>query len=314
MISLSVNPDVWQISYAELTIRIVIAVGLGGIIGLERELGEHAAGFRTHILVCLGSALIMMLSIYGFSAFIYEANVRMDPARLAAQVISGIGFLGAGTILRTGMTVSGLTTAASLWVVAAIGLAVGAGFYYGAILSTVTVLLSLFLLSKLEMSFSRFSKAVHIRKLTINMIDAPNHLSQVLRVFKELGMTVCDISIDEQDRRDRQNRQDNRDEQDNQDNQDEEYEQDEQMAHEGSSLTMSVHVKLKSRAKQEEKLLEALLALPFVRGLREWTTEDGAADRTDRRKLTLHGFLDPDEHDDEPLPTCKRNNPTYKKE
>src|SRR5690606_39922495 len=108
------------------------------------------AGFRTHILVCLGSALIMLISIYGVSDFIKEENVRADPARLAAQVVSGIGFLGAGTILRHGLTVSGLTTAASLWVVAGIGLAVGAGYMFGAVLTTILTLVSLELLNRME--------------------------------------------------------------------------------------------------------------------------------------------------------------------
>lgn len=106
---------------------MVLAAVLGGLVGMEREWNNHAAGFRTHILVCLGAATIMLLSIYGFSQFVNEANVRMDPARLAAQVISGVGFLGAGAILRNGPVISGLTTAASVWVVAAIGLCVGAG-------------------------------------------------------------------------------------------------------------------------------------------------------------------------------------------
>lgn len=90
---------------------------LGGLIGFERERSNHAAGLRTHILVCLGSTLIMLLSIYGFSDFVDEINVRIDPARLATAVITGIGFLGAGTILFTGKSITGLTTAASIWVV-----------------------------------------------------------------------------------------------------------------------------------------------------------------------------------------------------
>lgn len=142
--------SVWEISYLEISIRIVVAMIVGGLVGFERELGNHPAGFRTHILVCVGSTLIVLLSTYGFNQFANEYNVRMDPARLAAQVISGIGFLGAGTILRTGMTISGLTTAASLWVVAAIGLSVGAGFYYGALFSTLLVFVVLFVFNKIE--------------------------------------------------------------------------------------------------------------------------------------------------------------------
>lgn len=120
------NP--WVIDQVHITIRLVLALFLGGLIGFEREVSSHAAGLRTHILVCVGSALVMLLSMYGFSAFVNEVNVRLDPSRLAAQVISGIGFLGAGTIIFNGRSITGLTTAASLWVVAGIGLAVGAGF------------------------------------------------------------------------------------------------------------------------------------------------------------------------------------------
>ncbi|HEY0826461.1 MAG TPA: MgtC/SapB family protein, partial [Bacilli bacterium] len=132
--------DPWFIDPVDLIIRLSIALFLGGIIGFERERNNHAAGFRTHILVCIGSALVMLLSIYGFSDFVDEENVRIDPSRLAAQVISGIGFLGAGVILRNGFSVTGLTTAASLWVAAAIGLAVGAGFHLAAVTTTLFVL------------------------------------------------------------------------------------------------------------------------------------------------------------------------------
>lgn len=146
----AVSLDLWHLTYWGLTERIMMSAALGGLIGLEREWSNHSAGFRTHILVCMGSTLIMLLSIYGFSEFINELNVRVDPARLAAQVISGIGFLGAGAILRNGSTVSGLTTAASIWVVAAIGLCVGAGFYYSAVLATLLVVFCLFMLNKVE--------------------------------------------------------------------------------------------------------------------------------------------------------------------
>lgn len=127
------NP--WVIDDWHLMLRLLLSVLLGGLIGFERERKNHAAGLRTHTLVCLGSCLIMVLSIYGFSEFADQYGVNRDPARLAAQAITGIGFLGAGTILFTGKSITGLTTAASLWVVMAIGLAVGAGFYLGAAFS-----------------------------------------------------------------------------------------------------------------------------------------------------------------------------------
>lgn len=133
----------YDISYGELILRLILSTVLGGIIGLEREVGNRPAGLRTHILVCIGATLVMLVSKYGF-----ENN--SDPARLAAQVVSGIGFLGAGTILRTGNTIQGLTTAASLWVCAGIGLAIGSGFYLGAIASTIIVLLSLVIFVHVE--------------------------------------------------------------------------------------------------------------------------------------------------------------------
>lgn len=185
------NPAVWQISEMELTIRILFALAIGGLIGLEREFGQHSAGFRTHILVCLGSALIMLLSLYGFSVFMDEPNVRADPARLAAQVISGIGFLGAGTILRTGNSISGLTTAASLWVVAALGLAVGAGFYYGAMLTTVLVLICLFVLNKLEKVFSRKRK---VTEITVVMKETSGSVQLVMNKMKPLNGSLSNLS------------------------------------------------------------------------------------------------------------------------
>ena len=129
----------------EVFLRLALAAALGAAIGLERELREREAGLRTHLLVSLGSALFTIVSAYGFHAFLASgANVvRADPTRIAAQIVTGIGFLGAGAIIRQGLSVRGLTTAATLWVVAAIGLAAGAGYYSGAVIATVLVLLSL---------------------------------------------------------------------------------------------------------------------------------------------------------------------------
>jgi putative Mg2+ transporter-C (MgtC) family protein len=185
------NSALWHINEWEMTLRILVALVIGGLIGLEREWGDHAAGFRTHILVCLGSALIMLLSIYGFSAFIGQPHVNADPARLAAQVISGIGFLGAGTILRNGTSISGLTTAASLWVVAALGLAVGAGFYYGALLTTLLVLISLFVLNKLEKNFSSKRR---MADLTLLMDESPRAITSVMRMLEPFGATITGLT------------------------------------------------------------------------------------------------------------------------
>lgn len=185
--------DIWTISMFEVTLRLLIALFLGGLIGFEREVTKHAAGFRTHILVCLGSALIMLLSIYGFSEFVNETNVRVDPARLATAVISGIGFLGAGTIIRTGRAVSGLTTAASLWVVAAIGLSIGAGFYYPAIISTVLMLVSLVILNKVETSWFQKTK---IYVINITAQDDPEIARHVLSYLKSEHLVIHKMSIE----------------------------------------------------------------------------------------------------------------------
>nr|WP_314587739.1 MgtC/SapB family protein [Paenibacillus terrigena] len=187
---------IWHISNLEMTIRLLLALLLGGLIGLERELGGHSAGFRTHILVCLGSAAIALLSMYGFAAFAADPNVRLDPARLAAQVISGIGFLGAGTILRTGLTISGLTTAASLWVVAAIGLSAGAGFYYGAGILTLLVVVSLFFLNKME---KRFSRTKATRQLVLKMSRGSSSLNQVVDYLSDKGIQMNKLVVEKEE-------------------------------------------------------------------------------------------------------------------
>ena len=117
--------------------RLVFAALLGSAIGFERERMNWAAGLRTHMLVCVGSSLIMLVSAFGFADVLGEKNVVLDPSRIAAQVVSGIGFLGAGSILLRGEIVRGLTTAASLWSVAGVGLAVGGGMYTAAIGATI---------------------------------------------------------------------------------------------------------------------------------------------------------------------------------
>ncbi|NHN29901.1 MgtC/SapB family protein [Paenibacillus sp. S3N08] len=184
--------SVWEITHLELTVRMILAVILGGLIGIEREWSNHAAGFRTHILVCLGSATIMLLSSYGFSQFVNEGNVRMDPARLAAQVISGIGFLGAGAILRNGNMIKGLTTAASVWVVAAIGLSVGAGFYVGAMLCTFLVLISLFLLNKWERHLLRHRRYYEV---DIQIIDNPGSLGMIATIFGNYDLQIINLKM-----------------------------------------------------------------------------------------------------------------------
>ncbi|HHY27127.1 MAG TPA: MgtC/SapB family protein [Desulfitobacterium dehalogenans] len=124
----------------EMALRLLLACVLGGIVGWEREKIHKPAGLRTHILVALGAALVTIVSMYAFTSFNYA---NKDPGRIAANIVTGIGFLGAGTIMREGTSVKGLTTAASIWVVAAIGMAVATGMYYSALITTFLVFLTL---------------------------------------------------------------------------------------------------------------------------------------------------------------------------
>lgn len=128
----------------ELIVRLAVALALGGLIGIEREVNRQPAGFRTHSIVALGAALFTVVSVHGFG------GRDGDPARIAAQVVTGIGFIGAGTILRHGGNVRGLTTAASLWSVAGVGMASGAGLYYVAAGGAVLVLVVLAIFDRLE--------------------------------------------------------------------------------------------------------------------------------------------------------------------
>lgn len=172
-----------MIGELEIVGRLLLALLLGGLIGLERETLGRSAGLRTHILVSVGSALIMLISAYGFPSG--------DPARLAAQVVSGIGFLGAGTIMREGATVRGLTTAASLWVVAGIGLAAGAGFYFGAALATLMVYFSLKALNKVEHRFLHSKTSV----ITVRILDAPGRLGEIGTRLGEFGVDIRAVEI-----------------------------------------------------------------------------------------------------------------------
>ena len=131
--------------WPHVLLRLTVAAVLGGAIGFERELRERQAGLRTHLLVSVGSALFTLVSAYGFHEFLVNGGglVRTDPTRIAAQVVTGVGFLGAGAIIRQGLSVKGLTTAATLWLSAAIGMAAGAGYYSAALFSTAGALLTL---------------------------------------------------------------------------------------------------------------------------------------------------------------------------
>jgi len=142
-----------------LILRLVIAALLGSVIGADRERLAWAPGLRTHMLVCVGACLFMIVSAFGFADILGASHVILDPSRIAAQVVSGIGFLGAGTILMRGEVVRGLTTAASLWSVAAIGLAVGGGLYAEAVAATLVIMVILTGIKPLEERFQQRHKS-----------------------------------------------------------------------------------------------------------------------------------------------------------
>lgn len=162
-------------------IRLSLASLFGAFIGLERERKHWTAGLRTHMMVCVGSSLIMMVSTFGFSDILGADHVVLDPSRIAAQVISGIGFIGAGTILflKQG-TIRGLTTASGLWTVAAIGLATGGGMYFAAGAATIIALIILWALQPLEKIYSKKFKQKTIRIITSQQANNSTLLNSLL--------------------------------------------------------------------------------------------------------------------------------------
>lgn len=174
----------------EMAVRLFLAGVLGGFIGYEREAHHKAAGLRTHILVSIGSCLIMILSIRIYESV--QGLTNADPTRLAAQVVSGIGFLGAGSIMKEGCTVKGLTTAASLWVVSGVGLAVGSGYYMGALMTTGFVLLTLTILARIQKKDFRF-----LAGLFITTTDSPGQIGKIGAVLGVYGIKIRDVSIKE---------------------------------------------------------------------------------------------------------------------
>ena len=167
--------------------RLALAVICGGLIGIERGRKRRPAGFRTHMLVCLGAAMTMLISQH-----LWTRGYTTDLARLGAQVVSGIGFLGAGTILVTGRhQVKGLTTAAGLWASACIGLAIGAGFYVGALLAFFFVLLAITLFSRLE---ARLISSARNMNLYVEYYDSET-LGRVIDSIKKLNVKIYDVEI-----------------------------------------------------------------------------------------------------------------------
>lgn len=170
-----------------ITVRVFLAILLGFILGIERELYKRPAGLRTHILVCIASCLIMLVSMYGFDSG--------DPGRVAAQVVSGVGFLGAGAIMREdkGNGIKGITTAATIWMSAMIGLACGNGFYFGAVLVTVCALVILTILRTFEMKIAASSKYNSKIFMTIEMQE--DMLNNIRSMLEECHLQVNDIEF-----------------------------------------------------------------------------------------------------------------------
>ena len=188
--------------------RLLLAGIFGGIIGIERGSGDRPAGLRTHILVCMGSALFMLCSLYGFDGVISlepgatDLGTRRDNARIAAQVVSGIGFLGAGTIMHEGLTVKGLTTAASLWIISAIGLCVGSGMY---ILSAGATLLVLMILTGLQNWEKIFATVTHTDRSFVKVMvqNRQDAVSIVSAYLAEKDVTIRSLAVKKDKKNDR---------------------------------------------------------------------------------------------------------------
>ena len=184
------------VSSLEMTmvLRMIIAAVLGGIVGIERGSGDRPAGFRTHSLVCVGSALFMLVSLYGIDDFQITPNpeYRRDSARIAAQVVSGIGFLGAGTILHEGLTIRGLTTAASLWIVSAIGLAVGSGMYLLSVVATAITMITLVTFHSWEKHFAGRNERRFIR---VTIKNRPGAITDITGYLAGKGIKVKTLNV-----------------------------------------------------------------------------------------------------------------------
>ena len=200
-----------MLDWTEILTRLLLACLFGGLVGLERERKNWAAGMRTHMIVCLGSALMMIVSSFGFSDILGTKNVTLDPSRIAAQVVSGIGFIGAGTILfKQGVnTVRGLTTAAGLWTVAGIGLATGGGMYIAAGIATGLALVILWAIQPLERYYTQRFKLRTIKITTranANITDIIEKLEMIKgTTFVDFTMTkssdhfILELKYDEAD-------------------------------------------------------------------------------------------------------------------
>jgi len=179
--------------FPDILIKLLISILLGALIGIERERRNRPAGLRTHILVSLGSSLFTITSIQ-FS----KMYGGVDPSRVAANIVTGIGFLGAGTIMREGLTIRGLTTAATIWVSSAIGLACGMGYYLPAVITSISTFLVLILLRNLE--FERFGKfEVNKKIFNVKVTDRPGQLGKIGTIFGKYGIHIRNVKFEREE-------------------------------------------------------------------------------------------------------------------
>ena len=183
---------IFQLQNPEILIRVIFAIILGSVIGFEREMTNKSAGLRTQIMVCLGACIFTILSIYGFSTAVSIYPIG-DPSRVAAQIITGIGFIGAGTVLRQGLTVTGLTTASTLWIVAAIGMACGCGMISLATVSTILAVAILVLIRIFELKIMPHNLK-HQKKLKVSFVCRYDEYEDVYKKLIDLFPDIFDYT------------------------------------------------------------------------------------------------------------------------
>lgn len=184
----------------EIVLRLLLGAVLGGVIGFEREVHGQAAGFRTQLLVCVAAVLIMIVSEnYYFHLLLENPDLlkqdsafRIDPARIAAGAVIGIGFLGAGAIIKSGFIIRGLTTAASIWIISAIGLAIGAGLYFEGILTSLITIIALMILRKLQKNI----RIVQYRRVSVSARVSENAEEKIAAIFSDCGVAVSSIEYE----------------------------------------------------------------------------------------------------------------------
>lgn len=178
------------ITFESAAVKLLFSMVAGGVVGINREQNKQPAGFRTHILICVGATLLMIISIYLPQVYFNFKNG--DPGRIAAQVVSGIGFLGAGAIIRLGTNIRGLTTAASIWLISGVGLCIGAGLY---LIAALTVLISLFTLIVLDKIEIRLFPQIHLKTFEIKFNQGNVPKGEITEIMKRARIDISDFSI-----------------------------------------------------------------------------------------------------------------------